>query len=57
MTARPMFTIPFQSMLNENEEMKDEYVALHDFVEAACHHQGDVCFTSNPMGLSERGGV
>ena len=23
-----MFTIPFQSMLNNNEEMKDEYVAM-----------------------------
>ena len=28
MTGRPMFTIPFQSMLNNNEEMKDEYVAI-----------------------------
>ena len=46
-----MFTIPFQSMLNENEELKDEYVAIAIVVEAACHHQGDVCFTSNPHGV------
>jgi len=58
MTARPMFTIPFQSMLNNNEEMKDEYVAIARLLLKRRAITKDMFATLPiPRGLSERGGV
>ena len=58
MTARPMFTIPFQSMLNNNQEMKDEYVAIARLLLKRRAITKDMFATLPiPRGLSERGGV
>ena len=58
MTGRPMFTIPFQSMLNNNEEMKDEYVAITRLLLKRRVITKDMFATLPiPQGLSERGGV
>ena len=58
MTGRPMFTIPFQSMLNNNEEMKDEYVAIARLLLKRRAITKDMFATLPiPQGLSERGGV
>lgn len=58
MTARPMFTIPFQSMLNDNQEMKDEYVAIARLLLRRRAITKDMFATLPiPQGLSERGGV
>ena len=58
MTARPMFTIPFQSMLNKNQEMKDEYVAIARLLLKRRAITKDMFATLPiPRGLSERGGV
>ena len=58
MTGRPMFTIPFQSMLNNNEEMKDEYVAIARLLLKGRVITKDMFATLPiPQGLSERGGV
>lgn len=58
MTARPMFTIPFQSMLNENEELKDEYVAIARLLlKRRAITKEMFASLPIPMGLSERGGV
>ncbi len=58
MTGRPMFTIPFQSMLNNNEEMKDEYVAIARLLLKRRGITKEM-FASLPipLGLSERGGI
>ena len=58
MTGRPMFTIPFQSMLNKNEEMKDEYVAIARLLLKRRGITKEM-FASLPipLGLSERGGI
>ena len=58
MTGRPMFTVPFQSMLNNNEEMKDEYVAIARLLLKRRVITKDMFATLPiPQGLSERGGV
>lgn len=58
MTARPMFTIPFQSMLNEREEMKDEYVAIARLLlKRRAISKEMFASLPIPLGLSERGGV
>jgi hypothetical protein len=58
MTGRPMFTIPFQSMLNNNEEMKDEYVAIARLLLKRRVITKDMFATLPiPQGLSEHGGV
>ena len=58
MSARPMFTIPFQSMLNNNQEMKDEYVAIARLLLKRRAITKDMFATLPiPRGLSERGGV
>ena len=58
MTARPMFTIPFQSMLNENEEMKDEFVAIARLLlKRRAITKEMFAALPIPMGLSGRGGV
>ncbi len=58
MTARLMFTIPFQSMLNENEEMKDEFVAIARLLlKRRAITKEMFAALPIPMGLSGRGGV
>lgn len=58
MTGRPMFTIPFQSMLNNNEEMKDEYVAIARLLLKRRVITKDMFATLPiPQGLSGCGGV
>ena len=58
MTGRPMFTIPFQSMLNNNEEMKDEYVAIARLLLKRRAITKDMFATLPiPQGLSGCGGV
>lgn len=58
MTGRPMFTVPFQSMLNNNEEMKDEYVAIARLLLKRRVITKDMFATLPiPQGLSEHGGV
>ena len=57
-SGRPIFTVPFQSMLNDEQELRDEYVAL------ACLLKKRRVITQEmydslpvPLGLSENGGV
>jgi hypothetical protein len=58
MTALPMFTIPFKSMLNENEEMTDEYVAIARLLlKRRVITKEMFASLPIPLGLSERGGV
>ena len=58
MTARPMFTIPVKSMLNENEEMNDEYVAIARLLlKRRVITKEMFAALPIPMGLSGRGGV
>jgi hypothetical protein len=58
MTALPMFTIPFKSMLNETEEMTDEYVAIARLLlKRRVITKEMFASLPIPLGLSERGGV
>ena len=58
MTALPMFTIPFKAMLNENEEMTDEYVAIARLLlKRRVNTKEMFASLPIPLGLSERGGV
>ena len=58
MSARPMFTIPFQSMLNNNQEMKDDELAIARFLFKRRAITKDMFSNlTNQRGLSERGGV
>ncbi len=58
MTARPMFTIPFQSMLNGNDEMNDEYVAIARLLlKRRAISKEMFAALPIPLGLSGRGGV
>jgi len=57
-SGHPIFTVPFQSMLNENQELRDEYVALARLLkERRVITQEMYDSLPIPLGLSENGGV
>ena len=57
-SGQPIFTVPFQSMLNEDQELRDEYVAFARLLKkrrAITEQMYDSLPV--PLGLRENGGV
>jgi hypothetical protein len=57
-SGQPIFTVPFQSMLNEDQELRDEYVALARLLKKR-RVITEQMYDSLPVpfGLREDGGV
>ena len=57
-SGRPIFTVPFQSMLNDEQELRDEYVALARLLKKRRVITQEMYDSLPvPLGLSENGGV